>query len=135
MSPILEWFASESWGRFVEALLHTLWIGAVAAGLLAVICDERRIASSDRVSAWAAWLQSWSADWWMWAVLEQKAAGPRGPIPVERSSTESATEQPPALESATARAGLSPNAGSGGRGEFAATITGWHWRGWLAPLS
>jgi len=65
------------------------------------------------------------------AVLEQKAAGPRGPIPVERSSTESATEQPPALESATARAGLSPNAGSGGRGEFAAH-NNWLALAWLA---
>ncbi|MFZ0829178.1 MAG: M56 family metallopeptidase [Verrucomicrobiia bacterium] len=34
MTPLMHWFASDGWRHSVEALLQTLWIGAVLAGVL-----------------------------------------------------------------------------------------------------
>lgn len=46
MNPLLQWLASEAWAHVVQALLHTLWIGALL--VLGVMALLRRIADPFR---------------------------------------------------------------------------------------
>ncbi len=43
MNPLMQWLASGTWMHIVQALLHTLWVGALAAG--AVFIALRRTAN------------------------------------------------------------------------------------------
>ena len=136
MSTLLQWLGSDSWARVVQALVHTLWIGALLA--LVVFVVLRRTPNPFVRYRWcmAAMAGVLFGGLVAWAWLGTDAAAKDGPRPTARSSgavERALLPQTAAVASpAGARQGLGLSFSTVPLPAGAPSSGSAHWAAWLA---